>query len=121
MGQLVLRRLVSDSGSRAKRNRCRKVVAIRNTRRDLGLGIAIVAHERGIPSKRNSSYCVDYVPALCTHRPSLLPIGRLSEAFGLAGGGGQLPPPAGKLYELGRLEEVKVVTRSPLVNQRRDH
>ncbi|QBZ53240.1 hypothetical protein PoMZ_08915 [Pyricularia oryzae] len=26
---------------------------------------------------------------------------------------------AGKLYELGRLEEVKVVTRSPLVNQRR--
>ena len=28
---------------------------------------------------------------------------------------------AGKLYELGRLEEVKVVTRSPLVNQRRDH
>ena len=28
---------------------------------------------------------------------------------------------AGKLYELGHLEEVKVVTRSPLVNQRRDH
>jgi hypothetical protein len=31
-----------------------------------------------------SSACVDYVPALCTHRPSLLPIERLSEAFGLA-------------------------------------
>jgi hypothetical protein len=30
--------------------------------------------EGGIPSKRRSSACVDYVPALCTHRPSLLPI-----------------------------------------------
>ena len=28
---------------------------------------------------------------------------------------------AGKLFKLSRLEEVKVVTRSPLVNQRRDH
>ena len=60
-------------------------MAIINTRRDLGLGIAIVAHERGIPSKRDSSYRVDYVPALCTHRPSLLPIGSFSEASGLAG------------------------------------
>ena len=69
---------------RVERNRSRKITAIINTRRDLGLGIAIVAHERGIPSKRNSSYCVDYVPALCTHRPSLLPIGSFSEASGLA-------------------------------------
>ena len=30
--------------------------------------------EGGIPSKRKSLACVDYVPALCTHRPSLLPI-----------------------------------------------
>src|ERR1700754_472639 len=36
-----------------------------------------------MPSKRVSSACVDYVPALCTHRPSLLPIEWLSEAFGL--------------------------------------
>ena len=79
-----LSRPASDSGSRAERNRSREVVAIRNARRDLGLGIAIVAHERGIPSKRDSSYRVDYVPALCTHRPSLLPIGSFSEAFGLA-------------------------------------
>ena len=28
---------------------------------------------------------------------------------------------AGKFDKLSRLEEVKVVTRSPLVNQRRDH
>ncbi|KAI3488912.1 hypothetical protein L1887_46984 [Cichorium endivia] len=36
--------------------------------------IAIVGLQRGIPSKRESSARVDYVPALCTHRPSLLPI-----------------------------------------------
>src|SRR6185436_9302482 len=74
-----------------------------------------------MPSKRVSSARVDYVPALCTHRPSLLPIEWLSEAFGLAQGGRQRPPRAGKLSKLGHLEEVKVVTRSPLVNQRRDH
>ncbi|CCF46246.1 hypothetical protein CH063_15059, partial [Colletotrichum higginsianum] len=79
------------------------------------------ALQRGIPSKRKSSACVDYVPALCTHRPSLLPIEWLSEAFGLAQRGGQLPLRAGKLSKLGHLEEVKVVTRSPLGNQRRDH
>jgi hypothetical protein len=66
-----------------------------------------------MPSKRMSSACVDYVPALCTHRPSLLPIEWLSEAFGLAQGGRQRPPRAGKLVKLGHLEEVKVVTRSP--------
>ena len=36
-----------------------------------------------MPSKRVSSACVDYVPALCTHRPSLLPIEWLSEISGL--------------------------------------
>ena len=64
-----------------------------------------------MPSKRVSSARVDYVPALCTHRPSLLPIEWLSEAFGLAPGGRQRPPRAGKLVKLGHLEEVKVVTR----------
>ena len=64
-----------------------------------------------MPSKRVSSARVDYVPALCTHRPSLLPIEWLSEAFGLARGGWQRPPRAGKLVKLGHLEEVKVVTR----------
>ncbi|OAJ38609.1 hypothetical protein BDEG_22519 [Batrachochytrium dendrobatidis JEL423] len=39
-----------------------------------GLSFVIIGHERGIPSKRESSARVDYVPALCTHRPSLLPI-----------------------------------------------
>jgi hypothetical protein len=66
-----------------------------------------------MPSKRMSSACVDYVPALCTHRPSLLPIEWLSEAFGLAYGGWQRLLKAGKLVKLGHLEEVKVVTRFP--------
>ena len=66
-----------------------------------------------MPSKRVSSARVDYVPALCTHRPSLLPIERLSEAFGLAQGVRQRAPRAGKFVKLGRLEEVKVVTRFP--------
>ena len=75
--------------------------------------IAIIDHERGIPSKCESSARVDYVPALCTHRPSLLPIEWFSEIFGLApsrlnGGDG-----AEKLLKLDHLEEVKVVTRFP--------
>ena len=36
-----------------------------------------------MPSRHKSPACADYVPALCTHRPSLLPIEWLSEAFGL--------------------------------------
>ena len=48
----------------------------------LGLAIVIIGHERGISSKRKSSSCVDYVPALCTHRPSLYPIGRFGECVG---------------------------------------
>ena len=47
-----------------------------------GLIFEILDHERGIPSKRKSAACVDYVPALCTHRPSLLPIEWFSEEFG---------------------------------------
>ena len=64
-----------------------------------------------MPSKRKSSACVDYVPALCTHRPSLLPIERFSEVFGL--GLWWFTPPVlpGKTPKLERLEEVKVVTR----------
>jgi hypothetical protein len=58
------------------------------------------------PSEKRCEIC-------CTHRPSLLPIEWLSEAFGLAQGGRQRPPRAGKLFKLGHLEEVKVVTRFP--------
>ncbi|KAI3472798.1 hypothetical protein Pfo_031186 [Paulownia fortunei] len=43
--------------------------------------IAIIGLQRGIPSKRDSSTRVDYVLALCTHRPSLLPIEWFGEVF----------------------------------------
>ncbi|KAK7395844.1 hypothetical protein VNO78_16415 [Psophocarpus tetragonolobus] len=43
------------------------------------------------PGKRESSARVDYVPALCTHRPSLLPIEWSGEVFGLRDVGGSLP------------------------------
>jgi hypothetical protein len=66
-----------------------------------------------MPSKHESSARADYVPALCTHRPSLLPIEWLSEAFGLAVDGWKRLSAAGKLYKLSHLEEVKVVTRFP--------
>ncbi|PWY61697.1 hypothetical protein BO70DRAFT_408057 [Aspergillus heteromorphus CBS 117.55] len=45
-----------------------------------------------MPSRHESSARADYVPALCTHRPSLLPIEWLGEAFGLAQEGWQRPP-----------------------------
>jgi hypothetical protein len=41
----------------------------------LELTFVILGHELGIPSKDKSLPCADYVPALCTHRPSLQPIG----------------------------------------------
>jgi hypothetical protein len=64
-----------------------------------------------MPSRRKSSACVDYVPALCTHRPSLLPIEWLSEVSGSAAESRQRHSAAEKLIKLGHLEEVKVVTR----------
>ncbi len=45
--------------------------------------IAIVHLERGMPCKRESSTRAEYVPALCTHRPSLLPIGWSGKLVGL--------------------------------------
>ncbi|CAL0302165.1 unnamed protein product [Lupinus luteus] len=53
--------------------------------KSLGSGgnIAIVGLQRGIPSKRESSARVDYVPALCTHHPSILLIEWFGEVFGL--------------------------------------
>ena len=74
----------------------------------------ILDHQRGIPSKRKSAACVDYVPALCTHRPSLLPIEWFSEIFGLRHCGSAMGSvDAEKLIKLDHLEEVKVVTRFP--------
>ena len=83
-----------------------------------GSGLVIFARERGIPSKRESPARVDQVPALCTHRPSLLPIGRFSEALGLRPCTARFRPAGpswggGKKAKLDFLEEVKVVTRFP--------
>ena len=75
--------------------------------------IGIIHLQRGMPSKRESSARVDYVPALCTHRPSLLPIEWLSEVFRLASEDRKRPTVDEKLIKLGHLEEVKVVTRFP--------
>jgi hypothetical protein len=58
-----------------------------------------------------SSACVDYVPALCTHRPSLLPIEWLSEPLGLTLGSWKQHSNVENFCKLGHLEEVKVVTR----------
>ena len=67
--------------------------------------------EGGIPSKRKSSACVDYVPALCTHRLSLLPIEWLSESLGLIAASPQGHMVVENLGKLGHLEEVQVITR----------
>ena len=70
--------------------------------------------EGGIPSKRGSLTRVDYVPALCTHRPSLLPIECVSEVIGVAFEAfARWPRMVAKTSKLIHLEEVKVVTRFP--------
>jgi len=70
--------------------------------------------QQGISSRHGSPPRADYVPALCTHRPSLLPI----ELAGEKGGGRGNPPGAtqGALpnpFEPLGLEEGEVVTRYP--------
>ena len=64
--------------------------------------------QRGMPSRGGSSTHSDYVPALCTHRPSLLPI----ESDGEKGGEEkELVSLASKPSEPPLLEEGEVVTR----------
>jgi hypothetical protein len=70
-----------------------------------GSTVVIIGREPGILSKRRSSACVDYVPAFCTHRPSLFPIEWSSEVPGL------FSQEKRKGNKLGDLEEAKVVTR----------
>ena len=72
------------------------------------------SHELGIPSKCESLTRIDYVPALCTHRPSLLPIELFSEVSGRVHCDALcVTDDSQKLTELDYLEEVKVVTRFP--------
>ena len=60
-----------------------------------------------------SSARADYVPALCTHRPSLLPIGKISECLGPGLVWLHGLTCTGNKYNDIFLEEVKVVTRFP--------
>lgn len=57
--------------------------------------------EFGMPRRSRSQAGFEYVPVLCTHRPSLLPIGHGAEPDTLVSFTG----------EVSRLEAVKVVTR----------
>ena len=60
----------------------------------LGSKLAIILLERGMPSRCASSKRIDYVPAICTHRPSLLPmpVGYRSTDFLLFGVWGEVDP-----------------------------
>ncbi|VDM06429.1 unnamed protein product, partial [Schistocephalus solidus] len=70
-----------------------------------GSALGIVLGERGTPT------CADYVPALCTNHPSILPIEWLSEALGSAPlqwqPQGWCLTGAEKMTNLDHLEEVK--------------
>ena len=74
--------------------------------------IAIIHLERGMPCKRESLTRAEYVPALCTHRPSLLPIEWFGEIFGLLAMAFTCLG-CEKLIEPYHLEEGEVVTRFP--------
>ncbi|CAA0826907.1 Unknown protein [Striga hermonthica] len=70
----------NEMAQKCLKSRLRKVDLCLNK---LGMEvIAIVGLQRGISSKRESSARVDYVSALCTHRPLLLPIEWSGEVFG---------------------------------------
>ena len=82
--------------------------------------IVIIRLERGIPSKCESSARADSVPALCTHRPSLLPIEWSGENVGFwafvgreALSGVFFFIAREKLFKPYHLEEGEVVTRFP--------
>lgn len=73
--------------------------------------IAIIRLERGMSRRRVSSERTDYVPAICTHRPSLLPIGLLTELFGVTPRFLRVVFGVAKSSDISKLEEAKVVTR----------
>ena len=72
--------------------------------------IANVFLQRGIPCRCVSSRRVDYVPAVCTHRPSLLPIGQSGDSNRFFF---WFKKKKKKLLKPYCLEEKEVVTRFP--------
>ena len=79
----------------------------------LGSRFEIFTCKPGIPSKCMSSTCSEYVPALCTHRPSLLPIGWVGEWIGVIAVFFNRWLYLLKICKLDYLEEGEVVTRFP--------
>ena len=70
--------------------------------------------QRGMPCKRESSTRIEYVPALCTHRPSLLPMNvpmKFSESACELGPA--LRTGSSKTLKSEHFEEGEVVTRFP--------
>ena len=70
--------------------------------------------QRGMPCKRESSARIEYVPALCTHRPSLLPMNvpmKFSESACELGSA--LRTGSSKSLKSEHFEEGEVVTRFP--------
>ena len=61
-------------------------------RPDWDRGLQLLVAQRGMSRRRSSSNCADYVPALCTHRPSLFPMDGEIQVVGLA--------PAGKITDI---------------------
>ena len=53
-----------------KGERSREAEQIPKKSPQFGLQAATRLHEVGIASNRRSAYCGEYVPGLCTHRPS---------------------------------------------------
>ena len=53
-------------------------------RPDWDRGLQLLVAQRGMSRRRSSSNCADYVPAICTHRPSLFPMDGEIQVVGLA-------------------------------------
>lgn len=75
-------------------------------RPDWDRGLQLLVAQRGMSRRRSSSNCADYVPAICTHRPSLFPMVGKMQVAGLAGLWS-----AKKATDISSIEEAKVVTR----------
>lgn len=76
-------------------------------RPDWDRGLQLLVAQRGMSRRRSSSNCADYVPAICTHRPSLFPMVGKMQVAGPPG-----PRWSGeKATDISSIEEAKVVTR----------
>ena len=85
-----------------------------NPRRAWDRLLQLLVVQRGMPCKRESSTRIEYVPALCTHRPSLLPMNvpmKFSESA--CDTGSRRRTGGSKSLKSEHFEEGEVVTRFP--------